>query len=575
MQNENRFQPKEEVSISCIGRSPKILMDLFGECRIEYLKLVEKRTSVFKHPYGSWQKTKTMDIRQLDTIIFDEQKKTALLNDIKMFLDPASRAWYSRCGIPYRKGYLFYGPPGTGKSSLSLSIAGDCDLDVYILNLSGVDDSSLDELFTELPARCVILLEDIDAVDATQSRQHRAVRTRQNETRSSTEGKPGGELSLSALLNVLDGVGSQEGRILIMTTNHVERLDAALIRAGRVDMKVELGLANRDINARLFTTMFLLDNAPDEGKGTEDKILVELATEFATIVPEQEFSPADIQLFLLEYRGSPHMAVQNVQGWMARIREERGQIARAELEGLGGSIPTSPPDILTTLDDIQVEEIESAVAATRLPTTPFTHCCSCQALQDIKSNPNVKPYHLSDLDHLMLGHLKLLLGIVKEIPERTTERVDAQPATPPSSPSLSAIGACEGRLPSGKPTLRDLEHGTRLVEAHLLGSDAMKLRFLDVATAVDISASYEDACSDTSANDASSGTSFEPDSEPSLETGDKEWPGEIARGCSSWPHPQLATPPDSPSSSPLITLSDEQEGEHDDVYSLSLLFSQS
>lgn len=423
MQNDNRFFPKEEISVSCIGRSPKILMDLFSECRIEYLKFVEKKTSVFKHPDGNWQKTKTMDIRQLDTIIFDEQKKTALLNDIKTFLDPTSRAWYSQCGIPYRKGYLFYGPPGTGKSSLSLSIAGDCDLDVYILNLSGVDDSSLDELFTELPARCVILLEDIDAVDATQSREHRAARDRQDEARSSTKRKPRGELSLSALLNVLDGVGSQEGRILIMTTNHVERLDAALIRAGRVDMKVELGLANRDISARLFSSMLLLDNAPDEEKGAEDKIPLEkLATEFAAMVPEQEFSPADIQLFLLEHRGSPYMAVQNVQGWIARIREEKEQIARAELEGFGGGIPTSPPDILTTLDDVQVEEIESAAAATGQPTTPFTHCCSCQALQDIKSNPNVKPYHLSDLDHLMLGHIKLLLGIVKEIPECTTPR---------------------------------------------------------------------------------------------------------------------------------------------------------
>jgi hypothetical protein len=112
----------------------------------------------------------------------------------------------------------------------------------------------------------------------------------------------------------------------------------------------------------------------------------------------------------------------------------------------------------------------------------------------------------------MLGHLKLLLGIVKEIPGRTTERVDAQPATPPSSPNLSAVGAMFG----------DLEHDTKLVEAQLLGLDAMKLRFLNVATAVDISASYKDAYSDMSANDALSGTSFELDSELSLKTGDKE-----------------------------------------------------
>jgi chaperone BCS1 len=196
VQNENRFFPKEEISVSCIGRSTKIVKDLFSECRTEYLKLVEKKTSVFKHPDGSWQRKETVDIRQLNTIIFDEQKKTTLLNDIKSFLDPASRACYSRWGIPYRKGYMFYGPPGTGKSSLSLSIAGYCDRDVYILSLSSVDDSSLDELFTELPARCVILLEDIDAVEAAQSRLRGRLGTRQDETRSPTKGKPRGEVSL-------------------------------------------------------------------------------------------------------------------------------------------------------------------------------------------------------------------------------------------------------------------------------------------------------------------------------------------------------------------------------------------
>jgi chaperone BCS1 len=91
---------------------------------------------------------------------------------------------------------------------LSLSIAGACDLDIYILNISSVDDSSLGALFTELPAHCVILLEDIDAVDATRSRQRGTAKTGQDETSSSTKGKSQGRVSLSALLNVLDGVGS-------------------------------------------------------------------------------------------------------------------------------------------------------------------------------------------------------------------------------------------------------------------------------------------------------------------------------------------------------------------------------
>lgn len=337
IQKEDRIFPKEEISVSCVGRSPEILRELFSECRTEYLKLTRNKTSIFEHRDSAWKKTRAIDIRQLDTVILDEKKKTVLLKDIRSFLDPQARAWYSQRGIPYRRGYLLYGPPGTGKSSLSLSIAGGCDLDIYILNISSVDDSSLGELFTKLPAHCVILLEDIDAVDATQSRQRETVKSGQDETSSSTKGKPRERVSLSVLLNVLDGVGSQEGRVLIMTTNHAEHLDAALIRPGRVDMKLELGLTNKDINTQLFCAIFMRADTSTDGAraedgddatlgGAENKIMLrKLAIEFANKLPEQEFSPAEIQSFLLEYRRSPHMAVENVQEWVVRTREAKGE----------------------------------------------------------------------------------------------------------------------------------------------------------------------------------------------------------------------------------------------------------
>ncbi len=329
VQKEGQIFREQEISVSCISRSPSILREFFSECRTEYLKLVKNKTSVFEHRDSSWKKMRAIDIRPLDTVILDEMKKTALLEDIKAFLDPETRTWYSRRGIPYRKGYLLYGPPGTGKSSLSLSIAGACDLDIYILNISSVDDSSLGELFTELPARCVILLEDIDAVDATRSRQRKTVNTGKDETSSSTEEKPQGKASLSALLNVLDGVGSQEGRVLIMTTNHAERLDTALIRPGRVDMKIELGYTNQDINARLFRALFMRNDALPDGTG-DGITFSKLAEEFAKKMPEQEFSPAEIQSFLLEYRRSPHMAVENVQEWVVRTREGKREMKRAD-----------------------------------------------------------------------------------------------------------------------------------------------------------------------------------------------------------------------------------------------------
>ncbi|KAH6667225.1 hypothetical protein B0J14DRAFT_629552 [Halenospora varia] len=216
----------------------------------------------------------------------DEKKKTALLEGIKAFLDPQTRAWYSRRGIPYRKGYLLYGPPGTGKSSLSLSIAGACDLDIYILNISSVDDSSLGELFTELPAHCVILLEDIDDVDATQSRQRGTGKTGQDETSSSTKGKSQGHKSFNrpAEANIDQRSWTRYGRRQKWSTRAIER-----------------------INAQSIVT------------------LRKLMTEFANKIPEQEFSPAEIQSFLLEYRRSPHMAVENVQEWVVRTREGKGK----------------------------------------------------------------------------------------------------------------------------------------------------------------------------------------------------------------------------------------------------------
>jgi mitochondrial chaperone BCS1 len=106
-----------------------------------------------------------------------------------------------------------------------LSIAREYDLDVYILSLTSVDNDLLHVLFTELPVRCVVLVEDIDTANATYSREQRTVKPGQDHTSSSDKEKQEGEVSLSALLNTINSVGLQEGRLLIMTTNHIEHLD--------------------------------------------------------------------------------------------------------------------------------------------------------------------------------------------------------------------------------------------------------------------------------------------------------------------------------------------------------------
>jgi len=152
------FRREEVISVSCFGRSPAILKELFDECRSEYLKSMENKTPIFENRDGKWRRMKAGNIRPISTVIMNEEEKTELLEDIKSFFAPRSRAWYSARGIPYRKGYLLYGPPGTGKSSLCLSIAGHFDQEIYVLNVSGVDAKSLGALFADLPPSCVLLL---------------------------------------------------------------------------------------------------------------------------------------------------------------------------------------------------------------------------------------------------------------------------------------------------------------------------------------------------------------------------------------------------------------------------------
>ncbi|KAK1976172.1 mitochondrial chaperone bcs1 [Colletotrichum cereale] len=334
-QNDTAFFPRKTMTISCIGRSSQFLRDFLNECRVEYLRLSENKTSVFENHNG-WKRTITRDIRPIDTVAMKEELKQMLLGDIRSFLDSKARSWYANRGIPYRRGYLLYGCPGTGKSSLSMSIAGCFGLDIYVLSLAGINDVRLSALFAELPQRCVVLLEDVDAVGTTRSRDTDADESDSGSEISRSSSQSHGTLSLSGLLNVLDGVASQEGRVLIMTTNHIEHLDDALIRPGRVDKKIEFQLADSDIIRRLFCTVFEqseeeLPNAESRYKSNEE--VRRLAVRFAAVIPELEFSPANILSFLLANRDSPSNALSGAERWMSQVKgrsAEKGQFLDSE-----------------------------------------------------------------------------------------------------------------------------------------------------------------------------------------------------------------------------------------------------
>jgi chaperone BCS1 len=370
---------KEEISISCFGRNPWVLKELLHEARTSYMKRDEAKTLIYRGTTRSgsteptWQRCMSRASRPFSTVILNDKVKKDLIDDVTDYLDPNTRRWYSNRGIPYRRGYLLYGPPGTGKSSLSLALAGFFKMRIYIVSLSSVtsNEENLASLFAELPRRCVVLLEDIDTAGLTHTRDN-GNGTPATDTDSSpstttdmvpgqlTPGVPAGagkqetsgRLSLSGLLNILDGVASQEGRVLIMTTNHIEKLDKALIRPGRVDMTVKFDKADGGMTAAIFRAIFAPlegDDAPRAAAvGTKYADLAEaleadrvaaaararereatlarvegLAEEFAARVPAHEFSPAELQGYLLKNKRDPEAAVEGAAEWVVETRKDR------------------------------------------------------------------------------------------------------------------------------------------------------------------------------------------------------------------------------------------------------------
>lgn len=359
---------REEISISCFGRDPWLLKELLMEARTQFTQRDEHKTLIYRGtiPAGTttpaWQRCLARASRPFSTVILNDKVKQDLIDDVQDYLNPATRRWYSNRGIPYRRGYLLYGPPGTGKSSLSLALAGFFKMRIYIVSLSSVtsNEENLSTLFAELPRRCVVLLEDIDTAGLTHTREDNKSSEASNDNKdddmepgqltkgtgpTNTNNNNNGRLSLSGLLNILDGVASQEGRVLIMTTNHVDKLDKALIRPGRVDMIVKFDLADTGMISSIFRAIFAPlegDNKPSTeaaardpeevkrrvqaDKVRRDEITAEiekLAEDFAAKIPAHEFSPAELQGYLLKNKRDAEGAVRGAEAWVVEARKEK------------------------------------------------------------------------------------------------------------------------------------------------------------------------------------------------------------------------------------------------------------
>lgn len=264
---ESSFSIHEDWTITLFTRKRQLAKDMIFDAIAYCRSLENKSTIIYSHTmYGDWVRISEQKQRSLQSVFLKNCQKASLLQDVSDFL--TSEAWYRERGIPYRRGYLLYGPAGTGKTSIIKAIAGEYKMNIYIVNMSAkMGEAAFVSLLGSIPQGSILLFEDIDGMYTGRDKSSEDV------------------ISFKAFINGIDGVGSPEGILIFMTTNHPEKLDPALIRPGRIDYQVELGHCDHIQLCTMYESFY----------GTEGR------DEFINQLPNL-ITPAEVQQKLIQLR---------------------------------------------------------------------------------------------------------------------------------------------------------------------------------------------------------------------------------------------------------------------------------
>lgn len=235
-------------------------------------------------------------------------------------------------------------------------------MEIYSLSLSSpfVDDAFLNRAVSSIPKHSIFLLEDIDCAFPSRNEVEEQIAAMSGYPINVNGSNRRSAVTMSGLLNVIDGVGSEEGKLFFATvshaaalspfspssplspfyflsytntlstlfqTNYPDRLDPALMRPGRIDKKIEYRLATVEQATALYTRFFpssrFINSSSNPEKDLTDVDVDALAKKFGAGVPEDEFSTAELQGFLLSHKKDPIFAAENITSWVEHERTER------------------------------------------------------------------------------------------------------------------------------------------------------------------------------------------------------------------------------------------------------------
>ncbi len=192
-----------------------------------YVSPNDGKVHIFSWKGGIWMKRLLNINKSFKNVFIPEQTRKLLMTNIEEFESDVNEQFYKSMGIPYKRGYMFYGIPGTGKSSTVFAIANEYNRNIYKVSPKNLPENDFRNAMSLIPPKSLLLIEEIDI-------------------QVSSNTSKGNLVDLSTILDVLDGYDYLHNVIIVITSNHRKDLNDAMIRPGRIDVKINFGKIEKE-----------------------------------------------------------------------------------------------------------------------------------------------------------------------------------------------------------------------------------------------------------------------------------------------------------------------------------------